>query len=261
MINHSYLKYTIRSNIKFLILFTVVLCVFLTVMIQVFTPETVEQIHTVTQGTIVSNILNGNGTLIGFMANSFYSIMAILFPMIYSIVVGNRLIAEKVEKGSMAGFLATPMTRLQLVCSSALYFIMSLVLMWGIVSIVGIGLAEQFQPDNLDVSLFLKMNLGVLLYHFLISSICFCSSCMFDSSKNSLIFGAGIPIYCFVISLFMKLSGELDFLKYVTLDTLFDKQAILEGTGYVEKFYIMAFLGICCYGMGITQFVKRDLPL
>ncbi|MCI9176656.1 MAG: hypothetical protein HFH49_17370 [Lachnospiraceae bacterium] len=57
------------------------------------------------------------------MSNSFYALMAIMFPMVYSIMAGSRLIAEKIDKGNMAGFLSTPTTRLKITISSAVYFI------------------------------------------------------------------------------------------------------------------------------------------
>lgn len=120
MINFSYLKQTARSNLKFLLAFTAVLCVFMTIMTNVFTPAVMEETQSGIEGTVLANILTGNGTLIGFMSNSFYALMAILFPMVYSIMVGNRLIAEKIDKGYMAGFLSTPVTRAQIAASGAL---------------------------------------------------------------------------------------------------------------------------------------------
>lgn len=230
-------------------------------MTNVFTPETVNNLQSTTSGTIASHILTGNGTLVGFMSNSFYALMAIIFPMVYSIMVGNRMIAEKIDKGSMAGFLSTPVTRLQITISSAVYFVLSLVIMWGVASIVGIISVNAFQPDALDIDTFLMMNLGAFLYHLVISSICFCSSCIFNTSKNSLIFGAGIPLYFFVISLFIKLSDDLDFLRYVTLNTLFDTQKILDGSGYMEEFIIMSLISIALYTIGVIWFQKKDLPL
>lgn len=130
MISIPYFRQTAKSNVKFLGAFTLVLCVFLIVMTNVFTPETVSGLQTAAQGTIAAHILTGNGTLIGFMSNSFYALMAIVFPMVYSIMVGNRMIAEKVDKGTMASFLSTPVTRLQITLSSALYFVLSLAVMW-----------------------------------------------------------------------------------------------------------------------------------
>lgn len=261
MISIPYFKQIIKSNCKFLCAFTLVLCIFLIVMTNVFTPETVSNLQAATQGTIAAHILTGNGTLVSFMSNSFYALMAIVFPMVYSIMVGNRMIAEKIDKGNMAGFLSTPTTRLQITLSSAIYFILSLAVMWGVSSIVGIIAANAFQPDALDIDTFLMLNLGAFLYHLAISSICFCASCIFNTSKNSLTLGAGIPLFFFVISLFMKLSDKLDSLKYLTLNSLYDTQKIIEGTGYISGFIVMLIISACLYDIGILWFEKKDLPL
>ena len=151
MFSVPYFNQLVKSNYKLLLAFTFVLCIFLIVMCNVFTPEAVSELSNTTKGTIVSNILTGNGTLIGFMSNSFYALMAILFPMVYSIFVGNRMIAEKVDKGSMASFLSTPVSRSQITITSALYLILSLFFMWVVVSIVGIVSANAFQPNALDI--------------------------------------------------------------------------------------------------------------
>lgn len=261
MFSFPYFKQIVKSNVKFLCVFTAVLCAFLIAMTNLFTPTTMTDLQSAVSGTALGHIFTGNGTLVGFMSNSFYALMAIIFPMVYSIMVGNRLIAEKIDKGNMAGFLATPTTRLQIVLSSAAYFILSLAAMWGIASLVGMTAAHIFQPDALDTETFLLLNLGAFLYHLAISGICFCSSCIFNTSKYSLIFGAGIPIYFFVMSLFIKLSDQLGFLKCVTLNTLFDTQNILTGSGYVEQFVAMGIAAAVLYGIGIVWFEKKDLPL
>lgn len=261
MFSVSYFKQLVKSNYKFLLAFTFVLCIFLIVMCNVFTPEAVNELSNTTKGTIVSNILTGNGTLIGFMSNSFYALMAILFPMVYSIFVGNRMIAEKVDKGSMASFLSTPVSRSQITITSALYLILSLIFMWVVASIVGIISANAFQPDALDIDTFLMLNIGAFLYHFAISSICFCSSSIFNTSKNSLLIGAGLPLMFFVVSLFIKMSEDLDFLKYFTLNTLFDTSKVLSGSGYTVEFLTMGIIGLILYIVGIVWFQKKDIPL
>lgn len=261
MFNFPYFAQTTKSNFKFLLAFTLVLCIFLLVMTNVFTPAAVNDFQSATEGTLAANILTSNGTLIGFMANSFYALMAIIFPMVYSILTGNRMLAEKVDKGSMAGFLSTPVSRTQITVTSAVYFILSLAVMWGVASLVGIASANAFQPDALDIDTFMMMNLGVFLYHLVISGICFCSSCIFNTSKNSLIFGAGLPLLFFVVSLFIKLSEDLDFLRYFTLNTLFDTQQILTGSGYTEEFIAMALGSVALYAVGIIWFRRKSLPL
>ena len=256
MINFPYLKQTIKSNYKFFIIMTLVLCVFLVVVCSVFTPQTMGALG----GTNMGDMFSMN-SLIGFMSSSFYAMMAIIFPMIYSIIVGNNLIAKKVDDGSMAGYLSTPVSRKKIVISSALYLIISLILMWIIASIVGISVSNIFQPGELEIDKFLILNLGAFLYHFAISSICFVSSCIFNNSKNSLLYGAGIPLCFFVISLLCKLSDSLDWMKYLTLNTLFDTNAIITGGSYAIEFIILGVIGIVLYVIGINTFKKKNLPL
>lgn len=201
MINIPLLWQTIKSNAKFFILFTIVLCVFLVVMSYVFTPDTVAGLEVMSEGSALGHIFGSNGTLMSFMANSFYALMAIVFPMVYSIMVGNRLIAEKVDRGTMACLLSTPISRMEILITSASYFIGSLISMWGIVTVVGYVAIQFFQPGALDVSVFIQMNIGCFLYHFVISAICFSSSCIFQLSRHSLMLGAGIPL-TFLLSVY-----------------------------------------------------------
>ena len=260
MINFPYLRQTMRSNLRLWIPFTLICCVFLVVMCGVFTPTNITTLSGMADGTFAGNLLSG-GTLIAFMSNFYYAVMAIIFPMLYSIAVGNGLIAAKIDNGSMAGYLATPVSRTKIVCSSAVYLIGSLAAMWIVISLVGIGAAQLFQPDALDVPSFLIINLGAFFYHFAISSICFFASCVFDSSGTSLLVGGGIPLLFFVVNLLRKLSDSLDVLKYFTLNTLFDTAAILQGEGYGADFAVLAVIGILFYSAGILLFRKRDLPL
>lgn len=133
--------------------------------------------------------------------------------------------------------------------------------MWGTVSCVGIAAAERFQPGALDEDKFLLLNTGVFLYHFAISGICFFASCLFNTSRNSLLLGAGLPLYFFVMSLIIKLSDSLDYLKYFTLNTLFDTEKILADNGFEADFAVLGALAMILYGTGIIIFCRRDLPL
>ena len=145
--------------------------------------------------------------------------------------------------------------------TSAFFFVGSLAVMWFVVSLVGLTVSGIAQPGELDKDLFLKINLGAFLYHFAISSICFAASCLFNLSGRSLRVGGGISLMCFIVSLLVKLSPDLDWMKYLTLNTLFDTEAILQGEGYLPGLIALAVTGVVLYAVGITVFQKKDLPL
>ncbi len=253
MINVPYFKKVVKSNIGLWAIITLALCAFMGVMVLVFTPDTMGAM-----GGLFNPI---NSSLIGFMASSFYAMMAIIFPMIYSIIVGNNLVAKKVDDGSMAGYLSTPVPRKKIILSNALYLAISMLVMWLVVTIFGIVLANVAQPDALNIEKFILLNLGAFLFQFAISGICFASSCIFNRSKNSLLLGAGLPLGFFVLSLLVKMADSLTFLKYITLTSLYDTSAILTGGTFIPQFIVLGIIAVALYAFGIAYFNKKNLPL
>ncbi len=253
MINIPYFRKVVKSNIGLWAIITLALCAFMSVMILVFTPDTMGAM-----GGFFNPI---NSSLIGFMASSFYAMMAIIFPMIYSIIVGNHLVAKKIDDGSMAGYLSTPVPRIKIIMSNALYLALSMLAMWIVVTVFGIVLASVAQPNALDINKFILLNLGAFLFQLAISGICFASSCFFNRSKHSLLLGAGLPLGFFVLSLLVKMADSLHFLKYITLTSLFDPNAILTGGTFIPQFISLGLIAVVFYAFGILYFNKKNLPL
>lgn len=260
MFSKPLLKQTIKSNFKLFALITSVLCLLITIIMSVFVPSTIERIKDASANAPI-NPLGDISTLIAFIANQFYSMMAIIFPMIYLIITGNKLIAGQVDKGSMACNLSTPTTRTQITSTSALYLIGSLAIMFGLISVIGVSVASIVQPNVLDCSAFLMLTLGCFLLQFTISGIAFFASCIFNNSSKSLAIGAGLPLAFFAFKLVSGMSDKLEFLKYISINTLFDTKAIIDGKDYAVKLIILAAIGVVLYVSGIKVFRKKDLPL
>ena len=84
----------------------------------VFTPSTMESIAA-SSGNLPFNPLGNISTLIDFIANQYFGMMALILPMIYVITVGNKMIAGQVDRGSMAYNLSAPVTRTQVTFTNA----------------------------------------------------------------------------------------------------------------------------------------------
>lgn len=251
---------TAKSNFKMFAIITSVLCLLITIIMTVFDPKMIQDIKEANSG-VAFNPLGDMSTLLAFIANQFYGMMAIIFPMIYLIITGNKLIAGQVDKGSMAYHLSTPVTRTQITMSSALYLTGSLAVMFGLIAVVGSTVARVIQPGALDYATFLTLTLGCFLLQFAISGITFFASCYYNHSGKSLTLGAGLPIAFFAFNLLSGMSDQLSFLKNLSLITLFDSEAIIAGEGYVAKLIVLAVFGIVLNVAGIKVFKEKDLPL
>ena len=112
-----------------------------------------------------------------------------------------------------------------------------------------------------DVKTYIMLNLGLFLLMFATSGISFMFSCIFNLSKNYTALGAGIPLAFFLFKMMNQVSDNLDVLKYLTLNTLFDTNSIINGSGYGLSFLALFIVGIILYVLGMIFFKRRDLPL
>lgn len=262
MISKPLLRQTIRSNYKLFLIFTLILCLYITLVCGVFTPEALGEMSGLAQNMGgMGEMLDVQGGITNFIGQAFFGMIAFLFPTVYCIFVGNRLVAAQVDKGYLACWLSTPTRRRQITATGALYFILSLVLMFGVTAGVGYLTAEAFQPGALNQEQFAYLTLGSFLLQFAISGICFCSSCIFNESKQSLIFGAGLPLAFFLFKMLTELSEDLDFCRYFTLSSLFDPKEVLSGGEFALSFALLGVIGAVLYAVGIFVFRRKDLPL
>lgn len=260
MFSKPFFIQTIKSNFKLFFVITGVLCLLIAIIMSVFVPSTIENIKNASENAPI-NPLGDVSTLIAFIANQFFGMMAIIFPMIYLIITGNKLIAGQVDNGSMAYHLATPSTRTQITATSGLYLTGSLAVMFLLIAGVGVSIAAIVQPGVLDYGKFLMLTLGCFLLQFTTSGITFFSSCVFNNASKSIGMGAGIPLAFFAFKIVSNMSDKLEFLKYISINSLFDSKAIMDGGDYALSLIVLALIGIILYAAGIIIFKKKDLPL
>lgn len=263
----SLFKATAKSNWVIFLIFFAVLLMYMVVMLGMYDPETMDAmnlyVEALPQGMMEAFGYNIPVTnLITFMAVYFYGFLVIMFPLIYCIILANRLVAVLVDRGSMAYLLATPNTRAKIVTTQGLYLAFSISLLLALTAAVGIAFSETMFPGEMDISAFIKLNLVTIMLTLAISSICFFFSCIFNESKYSLAFGGGIPILFFIINMLKNIGGNNEWLKYLTLYTLFDANAIVTGEQELIAVCLpLAAITIVLYSLGVLVFSRRNLYL
>lgn len=199
--------------------------------------------------------------LIGVYAGAFYGTMGLMLFLVYTIITGNKLVASEVDRGDLSYTLNTPVTRREVILTKALFYIASIFAMVLALSLVGTVANAILSPGKLDVEKFWTINLVMFSFMFAISGISFGASCVFNKVGNSLAFGAGLPIAFFLFNTIAGFGSELEFFKYLTLNTLFNPVDIIVGNGFLTETLILFGVGIVLYAIGIVRFLKKDLPL
>ena len=255
-----------RSNSKILLLFAAVLTMYISLITTMFDPKIGsildQMVQTMPEIMAAVGMSSPGSTLISFLNNYLYGFLMLLFPMLYSVIVANRLIARHVDKGSMAYLLASPVSRTRVAFTQLGVLLSGLALLIGYCTALGILCAHLFFPGELDVGQFLLLNIGALLLHTALAGIAFFASCIADETRISLSLGAGLPILFYIFQMLANMGGGLKFFRYLTPFTLFDSAAL--ASGEAAAFWGPAILGgaaLLLFAGGILLFRRRDLPL
>ena len=104
-----------KGSAKLLVIFAAVLSLYICMIISMYDPKMAQALEQFEQ--MMPNLMEAvgmtgdNTTLAGFMGSYLYGMILLVFPMVYSILRANGLVAKYVESGSMAVLLAAPVKR------------------------------------------------------------------------------------------------------------------------------------------------------
>ena len=148
MFSKTIFKQTLKSNYKLWLLFTVIMCTLSGMIMAVYDPQTISSLMGSLEGTALGEMAGGMmgnmTTLLGMLGNSFYSMIGVMLSIVYIIITANSLVAAQVDRGSMAYTLSTPIKRIKVVATQAVYLITAIVAMLLAVMGVGIIMVQAF---------------------------------------------------------------------------------------------------------------------
>jgi len=265
MFSLTLFKREMKANNKLLIIFIYILTLYILSVVYMFNPDSSNAFDIIIKSMpglmkAFGFVASGN-TLIGYIATDLYGMILLMFPVIFYIILANKLLAGYVDRGSMAYLLATPNKRVKIALTQALSLWVSIGILITYATVAIIISSALIHPGKLDISKLILMNVVIYFLHVAISGICFLASCISDDTKRSFTIGAGVPIAFFLIQMLANMGGKLENLKYFTIFTLFNTNDIVAGKSVVFPVIILVVVAIVLYGIGIYIFSKRDIPV
>lgn len=257
----------LKSNRTLFVIMNLVLLMYSSIMIYMFDPETSNSIN-----AMMEMLPKGFALAFGFddiaitltshIGSYLYGFIFIVFPMIFTVIVANSLVAKHVDRGSMAYLIATPNSRKTIIWTQAMSLITMLIGLFVIQTILGILTSEMMFKGLLEVGAYIKINLITLLVFGVVSGIGFLGSCIFDESSRSLSMGISFPVAFLLIKMLSGASPDLSFLKYFTPYTLIDINQIMNNSSYTLWTSVALIVAsILLYFGAVMIFDKRSLNI
>ena len=146
MFSKPIFKQSIKTNWKLWLIITIVASTILSGFIINYDAAGYASIASAAEGTAFSNFLSSMTSLLGSLEN-FYKLISVILGIVYVVFTANNLVVNDVDSGSMAYTLSTPIKRSSVIFTKSLYLILSVILMYSIISLAGLG-ASQLKYNN-----------------------------------------------------------------------------------------------------------------
>lgn len=266
MISISLFKRNMFSCLKPFLIIYAVLCMYTIVIIYMYEPKMADMLNQYQEmmpGIMAAAGMTGvASSLLEWMQIYLYGFLMMLFPLIFIIILVQKLVMGYIDNGSMANLLATPNSRGKIIRTQALSVVLWMVILIVAVTAVGIIGSQAMFPGELDVKCYILLNGSTLLMQLLICGIAFLAACVCSEGKNYYVLGAGLPILFFLIQAISNMGEKLENLKYLTAYTLLPASEIVKGeSGIWCQNVAMFVLAVILFSGGIWWFCRRDLSL
>lgn len=260
------IKKEMKSQIKILILFLIVISIYSTVIVMMYDPQLGESLHMMAQSMpelfAAFGMQDPGLTMMDFIINYLYGFILIIIPIIYIIVTSYRLIAKYVDKGSFAYLLTTGHSRVQVILSQYISLTCGVFILVAYATGLIYTTSYLLFDEALILKNFLMLNVGLFILHLFFASLCYLTACTFNEIKYSVGIGAGVSLLFILIQMLSQVSEDIEFLKYLTPLTLFDpKKLVAIQEDSILQISVLLLIAIIFVFIGTIIFNKRDLSL
>lgn len=258
---------TLKRNWLLLTIFFGVLTMYMVIMISMYSPDDMKSISSMLE-LFPADLMKAMGfsnmvaDLTGYLASWLYGLLMFGFPMVYCIILGNRLVAKLVDNNSFACLLATPNSRVRIILTQGVYALLSVTVLFAALFGTGVFFSSVMYPGLLDVPAFLSLNITTLLVNMTVMMISFFFSCLFNESRLSLSFGAGLPIAFLLFNMLGSASDKAELLKNFSIYGWYDPVELVRGTSDIWRYnLIYAAAIIALFAAGLVIFKRKQLPI
>lgn len=260
------LKTTLKRNWVLLLIFFGVLAMYLAVMLTMYNPEDMELLMSMIK-IFPEDLMKAMGfssvitDLTSYFASWLYGLLMLGFPMVYCIILGNRLAAKMVDNSSFAYLLSTPNSRVKIIATQGIYALASVAVLFAALFGTGVILSQAMFPGALDIGAFFSLNVTTMLVNMVVVMISFFFSCLFNDAKLSIGFGSAVPITFLLMSMLGSASADAEILKSISIYGLYDPVELVRGADVLgaNLFYISAIAVL--FAAGLLIFKRKNLPL
>lgn len=256
----SLMKVFIKKNWKLWSIFTSILLMYMFVMILSF-DQMKEMMDTLGgNDPEMMGIVFMLDSRFDLLASMYFDMLIFIFPMVFYIMLANKIVSKTVDDNSMSAYLASSLSRSKYTTTAAVFLILSITSMFFVIfAFGGLGLICF---ETLNWLNWANMVFTTLTCTLAIAAICFFFSCVMAANKTGNVLLTGIPIV-FVLFMWLGEMPSLEFLLKLTPMGYID--TVMIGKGLEDLWWLinLVFIAIASvlFVISIKMFKKKQLSI
>lgn len=198
--------------------------------------------------------------VINLLTGNYYGLIFYVLAILFALTFASRLMAKPVDSGEVMLYMAAPISRSGYVTASLALLVIATVLFVGLNGF-SLMLANELFDLKIDTGLMwtLQLNAGLILL--VLGALGYVLASLFEDSTRSYMVTGGIFSLFLIANIFSGFSDRLDWLQNLSIFSLFDANAQIQGdTAWGPLIWLMSLfvlIAVSCYGW----FTRKDLTI
>ncbi|WP_377890648.1 ABC transporter permease subunit [Alkalihalobacillus sp. R86527] len=208
--------------------------------------------------------LESFGTYGEFISAEYYGLFFLFILGIFSVMTAIQLIAKLVDRGSMAYLLSTKVSREQVAITQIAVLITGLVIIIFLNFAGGYMAGEILIDEQYTIGMwdFFQINFVGFLLFFAVGGYSILISSLFNDEKKAFAAAGAVTFLFYALDMAGKIVSDLDWLRNLSLFSLFEPAKIANGDVNVALVSLILFgIGLVMYVGTVLVFRRRNLPL
>ncbi|MGP5014781.1 hypothetical protein ACTXJX_13305 [Glutamicibacter ardleyensis] len=208
-------------------------------------------------------VSEGQGDLNSFLNSNYYNSVHLYMMMAFSIILVSRLVSKPIDDTSLSYFLNGKLTRTrylttQITVFVALSFLLSAIsVASGVVGYMGFASTFEF-----DLEAFVASNVSIMTIFIALGAACLLVRTLSTSGTAALAISSVFVIGQYLVFMVRSLSPDLDWLKYLTVFSLYDPPRLTFSDSFFWAVNISLLLAsVALFAAATVAFRRRDLNL
>ncbi|TCI32034.1 hypothetical protein EVJ33_02840 [Exiguobacterium sp. SL-10] len=198
--------------------------------------------------------------VINLLAGNYYGLIFYVLAILFTLTFASRLMAKPVDSGEVMLYLAAPISRGGYVTASMVLLVIASGMLVGLNGL-SLMLANILFDLQIDIGLLwtLQLNAGLILV--VLGALAYVLASLFDDSTRSYMVTGGIFALFLMANVFSGFSDQLDWLNTLSIFSLFDANAQIQGESAFRSFIWLGGLLIVAMLLSYGRFTRKDLTI